>query len=76
MSEVQCLGTDDIEFLEAHNGELGFRVGAKVALELRRSDGLRVQYSGWTVGEVINEARAAFRKWASQPSSNPPEPKR
>ena len=63
MRQVQQLAVDDIEFLEMHEAELSFAVGKEIGLEWRRPDGLRAQHSGWTVGEVINEARAALRKW-------------
>ena len=63
------LAVDDIEFLETHDGILFFGGGKKIGLEWRRPDGLKLQHSGWTVGETLNTARAALRKWATPAKS-------
>lgn len=60
---VQYIAVDDLEFLEMHEATLRFAAGKKIGLDWRRPDGLIVQCSGWTVGEVINDGRTALRKW-------------
>lgn len=71
MGVLQMLGVDDVEFLEAHEAQLWFKSGSKVGLEWRRPDGLRVQCSGWTVGECLNTARKMLSKWRDSSPATP-----
>jgi hypothetical protein len=54
---------DQQEWLEAHQAQLWFAAGKKVGIEVSRPrDGCRLQFSGWTMEDVIGQAKAQLLK--------------
>lgn len=59
--EWERIHPEHVEWHEAHDAILYFSSGKKIGLEARRSDGLKVQFSGWQLPTIIAEARDSFR---------------